>query len=320
VNGTKVSDFKELLAKGHDRKVIAEKLAVSYVKQVFHYGFFHADLHPGNILVMANGELCFLDFGLMGSIMQRDIEMFGSLFVAVKDQDVKKIIRSLMQMSGEFTVKDMRALEYAINDFVHSYSVSTLHENEMSHVLTSLRDIIVQYGLRVPPHFFLLARSMVTVEGVIHSLDPDLDLLDLAKPYMRKIVAKKLNPLSWGKKLFNTVYEFGAHMEDFPRDLKNAIRKINSGQISVNLNHQGIDPMVHTINRVTKQVVAAVLVTGLLVGSILLITNEIGPKWDGYSAFGVTGVFLSLIIVLGMIRDIWRGDHDSWKGWEQKDQ
>ena len=87
-------------------------------------------------------------------------------------------------------------------------------------------------------------------------------------------------------------------MEDFPRDLKNAIRKINSGQISVNLNHQGIDPMVHTINRVTKQVVAAVLVTGLLVGSILLITNEIGPKWDGYSAFGVTGVFLSLIIVL----------------------
>lgn len=319
VNGTKVSDFKELLAKGHDRKVIADKLATSYVKQVFHYGFFHADLHPGNILVMANGELCFLDFGLMGSIMQRDIEMFGRLFVAVKDKDVKKIIRSLMQMSGEFTVKDMRALEYAINDFVYSYSVSTLHENEMSHVLTSLRDIIVQHGLRVPPHFFLLARSMVTVEGVIHSLDPDLDLLELAKPYMRKIVAKKFNPLAWGKKIFNTIYEFGAHMEDFPRDLKNAVRKINSGQISVNLNHQGIDPMVHTINRVTKQVVAAVLVTGMLVGSILLITNEIGPKWKGYSAFGMIGVILSMIIVLGMIRDIWRGDHDEWKGWEQND-
>lgn len=316
VKGTKVSDFQELLAKGHDRKLIAEKLATSYVKQVFHYGFFHADLHPGNILVMANGELCFLDFGLMGSIMQRDIEIFGRLFVAVKDKDVKKIIRSLQQMSGEFTVKDMRALEYAINDFVNSYSVTALHKNEMSHVLNSLKDIIVEHGFKVPSHFFLLARSMVTVEGVIHSLDPDLDLLELARPYMRKIVAKKMNPLAWGQKIFNTIYEFGAHMEDFPRDLKNAVRKINSGQINVNLNHKGIDPMVHTINRVTKQIVAAVLVTGLLVGSILLIINEVGPMWKGYSAFGSIGVLLAIIVVAGMIRDIWKGDYGDYEGFK----
>lgn len=320
VQGTKVSDFDELLAKRHDRNLIAEKLATSYVKQVFHYGFFHADLHPGNILVMENGELCFLDFGLMGSIMQRDIEMFGRLFVAVKDKDVKGIIRSLQQMSGDLTIKDMRRLEYAINDFVHSYSVTQLHQNEMSSVLTNLRDIIVEHGLRVPGHYFLLVRSMVTVEGVIHSLNPDLDLLDLAKPYMRKIVAKKLNPLTWGKKIFNTIYEFGAHMEDFPRDLKNAVRKINTGRVSVNLTHKGIDPMVHTINRVSKQIVAAVLVAALLVGSILLIINDIGPKWKGYSLFGEIGLILALIVVLGMIRDIWRGDHDDWKGWKETNQ
>ena len=318
VKGTKVSDFDELLARGHDRKEVAKKLAVSYVKQVFEYGFFHADLHPGNILVMHNGTLCFLDFGLMGSIMQRDIEMFGRLFVSVKDKDVRKIIRSLQQMSGDFAVKDMRAFEYAINDFVQSYSATQMHQNEMSSVLNNLKDIILEHGLKVPSHFFLLARSMVTVEGVIHKLDPDLDLLVLARPFMRKIVAKKLNPLKWGQKIFNTLYEFGAHMEDFPRDLKNAVRRINTGQISVNLNHQGIDPVVHTINRVTKQIVAAVLVAGLLVGAVMLIINDIGPKWQGYSAFGVIGVFLALIVVAGMIRDIWKGDFDDWKGWGEK--
>lgn len=319
VKGTKVSDFDELLARGHDRKEVAKKLAVSYVKQVFEYGFFHADLHPGNILVMHNGTLCFLDFGLMGSIMQRDIEMFGRLFVSVKDKDVRKIIRSLQQMSGDFAVKDMRAFEYAINDFVQSYSATQMHQNEMSSVLNNLKDIILEHGLKVPSHFFLLARSMVTVEGVIHKLDPDLDLLVLARPFMRKIVAKKLNPLKWGEKIFNTLYEFGAHMEDFPRDLKNAVRRINTGQISVNLNHQGIDPVVHTINRVTKQIVAAVLVAGLLVGAVMLIINDIGPKWQGYSAFGVIGVFLALIVVAGMIRDIWKGDFDDWKGWGKRD-
>ncbi len=319
VKGTKVSDFDELLARGHDRKEVAKKLAVSYVKQVFEYGFFHADLHPGNILVMHNGTLCFLDFGLMGSIMQRDIEMFGRLFVSVKDKDVRKIIRSLQQMSGDFAVKDMRAFEYAINDFVQSYSATQMHQNEMSSVLNNLKDIILEHGLKVPSHFFLLARSMVTVEGVIHKLDPDLDLLVLARPFMRKIVAKKLNPLKWGEKIFNTLYEFGAHMEDFPRDVKNAVRRINTGQISVNLNHQGIDPVVHTINRVTKQIVAAVLVAGLLVGAVMLIINDIGPKWQGYSAFGVIGVFLALIVVAGMIRDIWKGDFDDWKGWGKRD-
>lgn len=318
VKGTKVSDFDELLAQGHDRKEVAKKLAISYVKQVFEYGFFHADLHPGNILVMHNGTLCFLDFGLMGSIMQRDIEMFGRLFVSVKDKDVRKIIRSLQQMSGDFAVKDMRAFEYAINDFVQSYSATQMHQNEMSSVLNNLKDIILEHGLKVPSHFFLLARSMVTVEGVIHKLDPDLDLLVLARPFMRKIVAKKLNPLKWGEKIFNTLYEFGAHMEDFPRDLKNAVRRINTGQISVNLNHQGIDPVVHTINRVTKQIVAAVLVAGLLVGAVMLIINDVGPKWQGYSAFGVIGVILALIVVAGMIRDIWKGDFDDWKGWGEK--
>jgi ubiquinone biosynthesis protein len=136
---------------------------------------------------------------------------------------------------------------------------------------------------------------------------------------MRKIVAKKLNPLKWGEKIFNTLYEFGAHMEDFPRDLKNAVRRINTGQISVNLNHQGIDPVVHTINRVTKQIVAAVIVAGLLVGAVMLIINDIGPKWQGYSAFGVIGVFLALIVVAGMIRDIWKGDFDDWKVWGKRD-
>lgn len=310
VNGIKISNYDLLKEAGHDRKVIAHKLAVSYIKQVFEYGFFHADLHPGNILVLPNGELCFLDFGLMGSIIPRDIEMFGRLFVSVKNKDVRKIIRALQQMSGAIAIKDMRALEYEINEFVNSYSVLSVHKNEMSTVLMQLHEIINKHGLNVPSHFFLLARSMVTVEGVIHNLDPDLDLLGIAKPFMNNIIRKKFNPLAWGKKMVNTIYEFGAHMEDFPRDLKNAIRRINSGQISVNLNHQGIDPVVHTVNRVTKQIVSAILAIGVFIGSVLMIIYEVGPKWNSYSSLGIIGVILAIIIILGMLRNIWKGDYD----------
>lgn len=310
LKGTKISNFEGLLIAGHDRITIANKLAVSYIKQVFEYGFFHADLHPGNILILENGELGFLDFGLMGSIMKRDIITFGKLFVAVKDKDIKKIIHSLQEMSGEFVVKDMRGLEYAINEFVHSYSVNTVHTNEMSNVLMELKDIIVKHGLKVPSHFFLLARSMVTVEGVIHKLDPSLDLMELARPYMRRIIQQKFNPIAWGRKMFNVFYNISAGMEDFPRDLKNAIRRINSGQLNVNLNHQGIDPLVHTVNRVTKQVVATLLAVGLLISSILLIVYEIGPEWGEYSALGIVGSILAGLITISMVRDLLRGDRN----------
>jgi ubiquinone biosynthesis protein len=317
VQGTKVSNIGQLTSLGFDCKKIANKLATSYIKQVFRYGFFHADPHPGNILVLADGEICFLDFGMMGSIMERDIEMFGHLFISVKSRDVKGIIKALQQMSEITVIKDMRALEFDIYEFVESYSVTSIHQNEMSNVLMELKDVIVLHGLKVPPHFFLLARSMVTIEGVIHHLDPKLDILELARPYLVESIKKTFNPLKLGKKILNGIYEFGAYMEEFPQDLKNAIRKINNGKIMVDLTHKGIDPMVHTINRVSKQIITGLIVAGLVIGSIQLIIHNVAPFWDGISVLGIIGLILASILTYGMLKDLRKGDHDNWKGWEE---
>ena len=317
ISGIKISDIALLELNGYDRQEIAKRLSISYIKQVFEYGFFHADPHPGNILVLPGGHICFLDFGMMGSIMPRDIEMFGHLFLAVKAKDVKKIIRVLMQMSESSSVRDMRALEYAINEFVYSYSVTTMHKNEMSTVLLQLKDIVVEHELSVPSHFFLLARSLVTIEGVIHHIDPKLDLLELARPYLVQAIAKKLNPFKLGQRVLNGLYEFANYMEEFPMDLKNAIRKINSGKIKADLTHKGIDPLVHTLNRITKQVLTTLLIAALLVGSSQFIINKIEPMWFGYSRYGVIGIIIAFFLGFGMWRDLRKGDHDDWKGWDK---
>jgi ubiquinone biosynthesis protein len=153
------------------------------------------------------------------------------------------------------------------------------------------------------------------VEGVIHHLDPKLDLLELARPFIVKAIKKKFNPLALSRKVLNGLVDFGAYMEDFPQDLKNAIRKINSGNIQVDLTHKGIDPMVHTINRVTKQIVLVLIFASLSIGSSLLIIHEIKPLWGGYSALGVVGLILAAIIGYRMLKDLRKGDHDDWKGW-----
>ena len=211
----------------------------------------------------------------------------------------------------------MRALEYAINEFVYSYSVTTMHKNEMSTVLLQLKDIVVEHELSVPSHFFLLARSLVTIEGVIHHIDPKLDLLELARPYLVQAIAKKLNPFKLGQRVLNGLYEFANYMEEFPMDLKNAIRKINSGKIKADLTHKGIDPLVHTLNRITKQVLTTLLIAALLVGSSQFIINKIEPMWFGYSRYGVIGIIIAFFLGFGMWRDLRKGDHDDWKGWDK---
>lgn len=315
IDGIKISDITKLQAAGLDRKVIARRLAASYFKQVFNYGFFHADPHPGNIFVLPENIICFLDFGMMGTILHKDVEQLGTLFLAVDSMDVRKIIRAIQLLSDNPTIKNFRALETDLTEFVQSYKVSSMSESEMSTLLISLKDIIVKHNMKVPTHFYLLARSMVSVEGVIRQLDPELDLEAMMRPYLVRTIWKHYDPMKLVTSLANSVYDMGIYMEELPRDIKTAIRKINTGEMKVDLRHQGIDPLVHTLNRITKQIVTGIVIAGIIVGSAQLVIHNVKPLWGEVSAIGIVGFSLAAILAFGMVRDLRKGDHDDWHGW-----
>ena len=186
IKGIKIDKIIEIQEKGFNTKFIAHRLAVSYYKQVFEYGFFHADPHPGNLLILPNGYIGYLDFGMMGSMLPRDIAIFGKLFIAISNKDVKGIIKALQKLSNNIIIQNTRDLEFDINEFVEKYYTRTIHENEMSTILLELKDIIIDHGLKVPTYFFLFVRSLITLEGVIEKLDPDFDQFEIVKPYLIK--------------------------------------------------------------------------------------------------------------------------------------
>lgn len=317
ISGIKIDNLVALKEKDFDPKIIAHRLAKSYFKQIFEYGFFHADPHPGNLLVLSNAHICYLDFGMMGSILPRDIQTFGELFISITRKNVNKIIRALQRLSNYQTIENIRELEFDINEFVEKHYVRTVHKNEMSTIMLELKDIIVAHGLKVPTHFYLFARSLVTIEGVIQKLDPELDQFALVRPYLLKVISKKFSPAKMGEKTLNSLYELSNYMEEFPRDLKNAIRKINSGKVKVDITHKGIDPMVHTIHRVTKQIISAFIMGALIVGATLFIISEIQPLWGGFSVIGIVCLIITAILGIGMIRDLRKGDHDDSEVWHQ---
>ncbi len=310
ISGIKIDRILDLKEKKYDTDVIARRLAISYFKQIFEYGFFHADPHPGNLLVLPNSHICYLDFGMMGSMLPRDISIFGRLFIAITNKDIKKIIKALQQLSNNAPITNMRDLEFDINEFLEKYYVRDIHDNEMSTILLELKDIIIAHGLKVPTYFFLFARSLVTIEGVIEKLDPNLEQFEIVKPYLKKSASQKYNPIIIGKKVANSLLELTNYMEEFPSDLKNAIRKINSGKIKVDLTHQGIDPMVHTLQRITKQLIAASIMVALIVSASLFIIFEIKPLLKGISIIGMTSFTLAVFLGFGMLSNIKKGDYD----------
>ena len=310
--GIKIDRLQKLKDKGIDTKVVARRLSISFFKQIFEYGFFHADPHPGNLLVLPNRHICYLDFGMMGTILPRDIKIFGQLFSSITGRDVKKIIQTIQQLSERTVIKDMRSLEYDVNEFVEKYYVRELHKNELSTLLLELKDIIVAHGLKVPTYFYLFARALVTLEGVLEKLDPELDQFEMVRPYFSQSISRNYSPVLMGKKVFNSIYELTDYMEDFPSDLKNVIRKISKGKVEVDLTHKGIDPIIHTFKRLTSHLISAFIMVALIIGSALFIISKIPPLWNDVSVVGIVGLLFTVIIGLGVLRDIKKKDYYNW--------
>ena len=316
IKGIKVNRYEELEKNGFDLKTVAFRLSNTFFKQIFEYGFFHADPHPGNLFVLPNGKICYLDFGMMGSILPRDIEIFGKLFLSLREQNVNSIVKALLDLANNAPISDMRQFEFDVNEFVERYYIREFDESEMSAILMEVKNIIVAHNLKVPGHFFLFIRAVVTIEGVTYNLDPKLNQLEVVKPYLIKTISRKLNPIKMVKKVLNSLYEIGSYMEEFPSDLRNTIKKVNNGQFQVDLSHKGVDPIIHTSQRIAKQFITAIIMAALIVGATLFIIFEIPPFWGRYSTWGIIGLIISFILAWGMIRDLRKGDHDDWKGWK----
>ena len=304
ISGIKIDKISKLNKKGFNTKVVARRLAISYYKQIFEYGFFHADPHPGNLLVLPNGHIGYLDFGMMGSMLPRDITIFGKLFIGISNKSVSEIIKALQKLSNNVVIANMRDFEFDINEFVEKYYVRDIHKNEMSTILLELKDIIINHGLKVPSYFFLFARSLVTLDGVIEKLDPNFEQFEIVRPYLKKSATKKFNPIIIGKKVINSIVEITDYMEDFPNDLKNAIRKINSGQVKVDLTHKGIDPLRHTLRRITKQLITACIMVALIISASLFIIYEVHPLWKSISVIGMISFSLAVFLGIMMVTNI----------------
>jgi len=306
VDGIKVSGIDKLDEEGFDRKIIASRGAELILEQVFEYGFFHADPHPGNIFILPDNVICYLDFGMMGRVDRRAREDFADIVYAYVSRDESKIVDALLRVVEWDIDPDRRALESDVGDFVESYLYKPLKELRIEDILKQVLELITHHKLRLPPDIFLMVKALAQVEGLGLVLDPDFDMTKKAEPFIKRLKLKRLSP----KRLIGDFLDSGGDLiqllKEVPGELRNITKQIRQGKISIGFEHRGLESVILGLDRSSNRIAFAVVVASLIIGSSLIIRSNIGPFLFGFPILGLAGFSIAGIFGIWLLISILR--------------
>ena len=306
IEGIKISQTGKLEEAGYDLELLAKRGYGFYLTQIFEHGFFHADPHPGNVLVQEGHIIAFIDFGMMGFITEEDRENLVTMLIGINNNDSVMMIRVLEALSGRDDLHDQKGLAYEISEFLNEYAYQSLQDTNMQEIIERVRQIITRYEIKIHPDLFILMKALITIEGVGYSLDPQFNPFEEMKPHVKKMQRERLNPLKLMKDLYLSTHEVGRFLKDLPYDIKDLIEQAKAGKINVDIEHKGIEPFLATFNKVSNRIAFAILVASLVIGSSLLVHSKIPPVYQGVPIFGIIGFFIAGFLAIGLLISIIR--------------
>ncbi len=302
LEGIKIAEPDRLRAAGYDLEEIARRGAALFLEMIFRDGFYHADPHPGNILVLPGGVIGLLDAGMVGHIDETLREDIEEMFVAIGNRDVAHLATVLTRVGSVPADLDRTAFRSDLSDYLSHYSGQSLQNFDLGGALTELIEIVRRYQVTLPSNLTLLLKVLVMLEGTARLLSPQFNLMGLIGPYQQKLVWRRLSPRRRALKLWRMYNEWEYLGETLPRSLVDICQRIQAGRFDVHLQHQRLEP---SINRL----VFGLLTSALFLGSALLLGTKVPPLLDDISIPGAIGVIGSLALGLRLLWAIRKSGH-----------
>tara|TARA_R110000868_G_scaffold136879_1_gene350024 strand:+ start:959 stop:2641 length:1683 start_codon:yes stop_codon:yes gene_type:complete len=311
VDGIKVSEREKLEEQNIDSKAVAKVGVDLYLEQVLEHGFFHADPHPGNIFVVpAIQKICFIDFGMMGTIMPNDKESLFELLFCFLKKDVRKIIPVLKRIALKTDIPDEKKLEYDLYELMDGISNTSIRNIKLGTTLEQFKNILYKNKITIPHYLYILIRALVIIEGVGLKLDPEFNITVNLKPYMAKITRKRYGLKRIFQKNLNRFQDYNALLDKLPADINDIVDKIKDGKLVIVHEHRGLNEFRTTLKTAFNRLVFAVIIAALSIGSALLVMADMPPKINGIPLLGAIGFLLSALIGFIILVSIYRNKED----------
>ena len=292
IEGIKISDIESIKANGLDQQIIARRGADLVLKQIFEFGFFHADPHPGNVLILPENVICFLDYGMMGTLTRTTRELITSMTAGAINRDTDKIIRNLLRLCESDGEVKTQKLELQITELIDRYFNQSLEQMDMAALVNDLMRFFPENNLKMPSDLYLLGRSMLLLQGNGEILDPDFNVAIHIEPYLKKMIRERLHIRKIAKDLFISSEELVQLMKELPFEIREIIEKVKNGKIKIDIEHKGLTPMLKTHDKISNRIAFAIVLASIIVGSSLIVLSKIPPLWNDIPVIGIIG-FLS---------------------------
>ena len=306
VDGVHPYDKAGLARIGVNQHELAKNGMFSLFQQIFEFGFFHADPHPGNLFAMPNNKICFIDFGMMGTVLKSDVEFFADIVYGITAKDSKSLIWGLKNIAVSQQFEGNKTFEYEIEDLINDYHSLPPEQVNMSELFNSLLNFVNKYNIHMPADYFLLSKCLITIEGVGHRLDPSLNIIGELEPHINKTLSDAFSPLNVLKRLLGSAKDALSLIENLPRDLREIIGKIKKGELKISVEHEGLSDLTHKIDLASNRIASGFIIGSILMASAILIAVNFPPRYKDISVPGGLGFILSNILGIRMLFSIFR--------------
>lgn len=300
IDGIPVNDRDGLLNQGYDLNEIAQKLAANYSKQVMVDGVFHADPHPGNIMVR-QGQIVWLDFGMMGTLSGHGRGLLLKFTEAVVNNDVNAIKEVILTIGKCEDKIDHTSLYADIDDILVRYGSVDFGGLDIAKYLNEVLEVALRHRIQVPSGYTMLGRGLTNLEGVIEMLSPEINYLEIAQGHMFEektgdLKVKLTGLLSGLSNSFNRLLET-------PKLINGILSMVMKGQTKIGMELQSSQDFERLLMKVVNNLVMGLIVSALLVGSSLIATTEMKPQVLDIPLLGALGYMIAFVISIGLLID-----------------
>ena len=298
---------KALANSGVDLNEFARRGATMYLQMIFRDAFYHADPHPGNLMLLPGGVVGVIDCGMVGRLDEELTEGLDEMLMAIVNRNSADLGEIILRLGSAPRPVPRDSLRADLTDFVADYAGQSIQDMNLSGALTNLFEIVRRYNITLPPPITLLLRTLVELEGTAQELSPTFSLAEVIRPFYTQMVSRRLSVQRILSRLQHAYSDWERLVESLPRDLSDVLRRVREGTFAVQLDHRHIDPVINRL-------VLGVMTAALFVGSSLLWSMKAPPTIKDVSVFGAAGYLVAAYLSWRLLRAIKKsGDIDSNK-------
>ncbi|SHK14315.1 ABC1 kinase family protein [Rhodothermus profundi] len=306
IRGIKIDHLEALDAAGFNRTELAERVARILLQMVFEDGFFHADPHPGNFFVEADGTIGLIDFGMVGTVDAPTQDRLALLLLAIAQQDPDRLVDAFLELGVARGHVDRLTLREDLRHFLLAYYDRPLRELRLEPLLKEALTIVRRHHLHLPTNLVLLLKTVTMAEGLAAQLAPDFQVAELLPDYIHRLLLHRYRPRTWLRRLGWTSLEAAEFGLELPRQLRRLLRALEQGTLQLGMRPEGFEPLIARLERLTNRLVLGIITAAFIVGLAVLMTtfrlpgveHLIGPAFGlGFLLTALLAAYLIWVIL-----------------------